>query len=263
MVQVIAGEDGAPSPVTDQWTKPGQVTGVTVSTPPPTAGQLTVKWNLATTEGVKATGGGYKVQWRTGSENWDPGRQVDVDNGTAETTIIGDGTPDLDTPLGGTLYRVRVIAYNDGGDGDPSGEATGTPLAAQVATPPMVNAGSEQLEVDWDEADGAYRYKVQWEVGSFTSGFTPTEGTNQKTVAGTETSYTITGLTGGTVYVVRVIAENASGTPAAGIADETTGTPEPGMVGTPTVTPGPLQLGRGMGPGYRCHYLQGAVEGSG
>ncbi len=246
MVQVINGEDdGTASPVTDQWTKPGQVTGVTAEATSGQTGQLTVGWTVATTVGTR-TDGGYKVQWRTGSENWDPdSRQVDVTGASATGTTIGDETPASDMPLGGTLYRVRVIAYNDGGDGDPSGEARATPLAAQVATP-TVTPGPEELKVVWVKANGAYRYKVQWTTESGFTGFTATEGTNQKTVTDDNPEFTpeftIEGLTGGTPYQVRVIAENESGTAAEGTVNATSGTPAPGMVGTLTVTAGSEQL---------------------
>ena len=234
----VGGAEGEPSPFnTDGWTKPAQVTGVTATGA--VGGQLTVGWDAL--DGVT----GYKVQWRTGSDNWDPdSRQVVETGASTATTTIGDGTsPALDTALGGTLYRVRVIAYNAGGDGDPSGEARGTPLPGEVAAP-TVEAGPEQLTVEWVAVGGATAYKVQWRDPTVTSwataDFTPAEGTNQKTV--TEgTSYVITGLTGGTVYTVRVIATNASGDDGTSAGDGT-GTPQPGMVGTPTVTPGPVQL---------------------
>ena len=89
-------------------TKPGQVTGVTV-----TAGnaRLNVGWTA-----VSGTVTGYKVQWKKSNQSYDSTRQNTVTGG-AGSTIIGVAN--------GTAYTVRVTAYNGGGDGAASAEVSG------------------------------------------------------------------------------------------------------------------------------------------
>ena len=81
----------------------------------------------------------------------------------------------------------------------------------------MVTPGVERLTVSWDVATDAGGYKVQWKSGAESF-----DSSRQETAAGT--SYTITGLTAGTTYTVRVIAtrSNADGQPSL----EVTGIPD-------------------------------------
>ena len=74
----------------------------------------------------------FKVQWKSGSEEFDSSRQVSADPATSiesvQSTSAGDRYKVVLTGLtDGTEYTVRVIAENSSGDSDPSGEATGTP----------------------------------------------------------------------------------------------------------------------------------------
>ena len=125
-VRVIAtktnADDGTPSAEvtgTPNAAAPGQVTGVTVT---PGVGNLQVSWTAVT----GATG--YKVQWKSGTQNYDAAnRQATVGAVTSHTI------PNL---AAGTQYAVRMIAILPGADGTPSDEATGTPNAAIVAPPP-------------------------------------------------------------------------------------------------------------------------------
>ena len=109
---------------------------VTVATPPRAPGELQVKtggsqdlavsWE-ATQGGASATG--YKVQWKSGTEEFDGSadstRQA-VLNDTATLTYTVTGLTN------GTEYTVRVIASNAFGDGPPSSEVSGTPEAPNV-----------------------------------------------------------------------------------------------------------------------------------
>ncbi len=74
----------------------------------------------------------FKVQWKSGSEEFDASRQVSADPTTSiesvQSTSAGDRYMVILTGLtDGTEYTVRVIAKNSSGDSDPSSEATGTP----------------------------------------------------------------------------------------------------------------------------------------
>ena len=77
--------------------------------------QLTVSWDAPDDGGSAITG--YTVQWKSGTESYDPSRQATV---TTTTHTI----PSL---TNGTQYTVRVKATNALGDSDWSAEATGTP----------------------------------------------------------------------------------------------------------------------------------------
>ena len=91
-------------------TKPAQVSGVTVAS---RNTSLDVSWTAAT-----GTVTGYKVQWKSGGDEYNTTRQKTVTSGT--TTSITSLTND-------TTYTVRVTAYNTTGDGMASAEVTGTP----------------------------------------------------------------------------------------------------------------------------------------
>ena len=159
---------------------------------------------------------GYKVQWKSGGEDYAESRQALVSGGdTVSHTLTGLTV--------GTEYTVRVIATSEHAeDGDPSSEAIGTPKAeppAQV-TGVEVESGPEQLEVSWAAVSDAGGYKVQWK-----SGTEAYDEARQAVIASGDTvSHTITGLTSDTEYTIRVIAtkDNADdGTPS----DEVTATP--------------------------------------
>ena len=66
-----------------------------------------------------------------------------------------------------------------------------------------VDAGDAQLVVNWTAVDNATGYTVQWKSGNESYN----TGDRQFTVtSGSTTSHTITGLTNGTEYTVRVSA---------------------------------------------------------
>ncbi len=200
--------DGTPSAEktgTPKVAAPGQVTGVTVT---PGVGSLAVSWTAVS----GATG--YKVQWKSGAENYDSSRLASVGAVTSHTI------PSL---TAGTQYTVRVIATKtNANDGTPSAEKTGTPKAAAPAkvTGVSVSAGVGTLDVSWTAVTGATGYKVQWKSGAQNY-----DATNRQATVGAVTSHTIPSLTAGTQYTVRVIATKTNandGTPSA----EKTGTPK-------------------------------------
>ena len=236
--------DGTPSAErtgTPMAAAPGQVTNVQVTEQ---VGQLQVTWNAAT------NASGYKVQWKSGTQSYNTtNRQAAV---TATSHTISNLTA-------GTQYTVRVTATRQNtADGTPSAERTGTPMAAAPGqvTNVQVTEQVEQLRVTWNAATNASGYKVQWKSG------TQSYNTTNRQATVTATSHTISNLTAGTQYTVRVTAtrqNTADGTPSA----ERTGTPmaaAPGQVTNVQVTeqvgaaPGDVEHGHGrLG-------LQGAVE---
>ncbi|MXW21178.1 MAG: leucine-rich repeat protein [Gammaproteobacteria bacterium] len=121
-IRVIAtkenADDGAPSAeVTGvpMALSLDQVTGLEV-----TAGieQLHVSWDEV------SDADGYKVQWKSGTQDYDVARQGVVSGGDTVSYTITDLTAD-------TEYTLRVIATREhADDGEPSGEVTATPLSA-------------------------------------------------------------------------------------------------------------------------------------
>ena len=101
---------------------------------------------------------------------------------------------------------------------------------AQV-TGVKVTPSQSALDVNWDAVATADGYKVQWKSGSLSFADAATDSREAIVSSGSTTSHSITGLTDGTLYTVRVIATR-SGAPSDGAASsEVTGTP-----GTPTLT---------------------------
>ena len=66
---------------------------------------------------------GYKVQWKSGEQEYDPAtREASVSGADTTSHTIPGLTP-------GVEYTVRVIATSSNApDGEPSDEATGTPM---------------------------------------------------------------------------------------------------------------------------------------
>ena len=102
---------------------------------PDDTGTLDVSWEAPASDGGSAITG-YKVQWKSGSEDYDGSagstRQAEITDPASRTHTI-TGLTD------GVEYAVRVIAVNDVGDGPPSDEATGTP---RETTPPELSTAT-------------------------------------------------------------------------------------------------------------------------
>ena len=202
-------------------------------------GELRVSWNPV--EGVRETGNRYRVEWGATLNG-----TVDQNGGTSATIGSGGlGNAALDAA---TVYTVKVIALNDGGEGAPSDPVERRPLPTEVqAVVTTVHADPQKLTVGWtaqvtDAATGpaagaATGYKVQWRSGSQRFGG---DSNREALVAGgTKATYDITGLEG-ILHTVRVIAVNESGEGPGGTQatapSVATGTPRPSKVSTPRVT---------------------------
>ena len=94
-------------------------------------GKLDVSWDAPDSDGGSAVIG-YKVQWKEAAGSWDTPEDV------SEVTVTGTAHT-IAGLTDGAEYVVRVIAVNDGGDGPPSAEATGTP---RETTLPELSAAS-------------------------------------------------------------------------------------------------------------------------
>ena len=123
-------------------TKPAQVSGVSVT---PLSGSLQVSWTAAT-----GTMTGYKVQWKSSSDEYNATRQKTVTSGT--TTSITSLTND-------TVYTVRVTAYNATGDGTASAEVTGTPAAVSLSGS-AVETATAMLTIENHLSKWYYKYTI-------------------------------------------------------------------------------------------------------
>ena len=93
--------------------------------------ELEVRWS--TSDAASTTS--FKIQWKSGSEEFDSSRQLSSD---PATSIVSEQMTSADKRYKETLtgltdgaeYTVRVIAANSNGDSEPSAEATGTPQSS-------------------------------------------------------------------------------------------------------------------------------------
>ena len=215
--------------------------------------QLEVSWTAL------QEANGYKVQWKSGDQDYDDTRLAEIADGDTESyTISGLAA--------GTEYTVRVIATTEGSDGGPpSIEAAGIPKASAPSqvTGVEVSAGVEELEVSWTAVSGADGYKVQWK-----SGDEAYDDARQAVLSGGETdSHTIADLTPGTEYTVRVFATKAHADEGAS-SDEATGVPKaspPAQVTGVEVDPGFEELDVSWdavsdADGYKVQWKSGAED---
>ena len=184
-------------------TVPGLVRNLSVS--PVSESELSVSWNAPASDGGAAITG-YSVQYReSGATNW--------------TTVSRAGT-DLSQSISGltagTSYEVRVAAMNIAGTGSyvqDTARTMGTPpptvpgLVRNLSVSPV---SESELSVSWNApaSDGGAAitgYSVQYRESGATNWATASR-------AGTDLSQSISGLTAGTSYEVRVAAMNIAGT---------------------------------------------------
>ncbi len=110
------------------------------------SGKLAVSWSAPASDGGSPIEG-YRIQWKSGSQQYDTSRQavvVDVAERNAHT-IAG--------LTNGTEHSVRILPYNQNGDGA-STEVAATPSATDTAAPELLRAtvDSAALVMTWNEA---------------------------------------------------------------------------------------------------------------
>lgn len=118
------------------------------------------------------------------------------------------------TPANGTTYFYAVRAFN-GTDSASSSEVSKQPLAQPVITSITGNTDTS-IQVSWSAVTGASSYNVQYGTST---------GTYTTTFTGVTSPYTISGLTAGTTYYVRLQAANAVGGGTTVNSVESSGTP--------------------------------------
>ena len=177
-----------------------------------------------------------------------------ANDGTADTEI-DDATESTYTPSVSDVGKtIKVeVSFTDDGDNQESQTSLATEaVAATVPTAPhslTVTSGSQiqELDVAWQApssngGSAVTGYKVQWKE----SADSWDTAADVSVATETGTTHTITGLTSGVEYAVRVIATNdvgdgpasseAAGTPAGGVSEQTTETENSAPTGLPTIS---------------------------
>lgn len=191
-----AGGNGDPSSEANATTLsdlPTTPQGVSVTTPPPTAGQseLKVEWSDSERESS------YVIQRRKGAEAF-------VQAGTVNEGVTTFTDKNL---VPGTTYIYRVIARNPSGESAPSSEAQGATLPSPPTAPSnlvVLVADATTLRLEWqDNSTDETGFRIERLVdGVFQE--VNTTGANVK-------STKVGGLGAGTVAKFRVIAFNNGG----------------------------------------------------
>ncbi len=113
-------------------------------------------------------------------------------------------SPQLITGLtNGTMYYVKVRAGNDNEWGQPTAEAVAIPIGGILGM--WTIPGDGQLEVFWDDAQGATGYDIRHGIHGNPIGPPPTNWMDATS------PHTITGLTNGTKYYVDIRGKNSTG----------------------------------------------------
>ena len=207
-VQVIAfnmNGDGEPSDV--QSRRPSTIPGAPVLDGVTRGdGQLNAFWSAASYDGG-STITGYRMFWRPIRNDPWPWPAVTFQSADIQGLSYTYAITGL---INHQLYDVVVTAVNINGPGEPSNQVTKEPFeppGKPVITSIEKEAGA--LKVTWTRPTGnSLKYRVEWKLSSTASWDNPFshEITDETTL-----TYTITGVTDGTSYDVRVIAANVSG----------------------------------------------------
>ena len=183
----------------------------------------------------------YSYQWVRSDGNTDS----DIQDATSSTYTLSDDDV-------GKTIKVRVSFTDDANNQETLTSAATAEVAATVPTEPLsltVTRGSQiqELDVSWQAPSSnggsdVTGYKVQWKESA--DSWDTEADVSEATVTGT--THTITSLTGGVEYAVRVIATNiagdgpasteAAGTPAGGVSEQNTVPENNAPTGLPTIS---------------------------
>ncbi len=175
----------------------------------------------------------YLVQWKSGQEAYSTTQRATTVGSAVRTTTITGLTA-------GTAYMVQVTAVPIQGPTLAKSEITGTPAVASIQGLRAVsNEVGNALTISWNAFPGVFSYELQWKSSG------QVYNTGRKTILqSSQRFYTITGLTTGRTYTVRLRALPNSGPALA--SREITATPSV-HVAPPPVVVRPGNPGTGTG----------------
>lgn len=179
------------------------------------ASQITA---LAAPVGLVATGGTSSVSLSWTAVSGASSYKVYRGTVSGSLTLLASGVTATtyadNTAANGTTYFYAVSAYN-GADSANSAEVSKQPIAAPVIST-VVGNSTTSVQVTWSAATGAATYDIQYGT---------TSGTYGTTVTGVTSPYTISSLTSGTTYYVRIAGKNAVGGGTTVYSTESSGAP--------------------------------------
>ena len=211
----------------------------------PTAPTLTVKHQSLDVEWSAPTGNGGSAVTGYQVRRCDNSTGCDADNEWTVKTLTGTGTTTTVTGLtNGTTYQVQVAAVNNVGTGAWSSSATAVPATVPTApAAPTLTVKNESLGVRWSAPSGNGGSAVTgYKVGRCSSSCGTDSNWTVTTLTGTGTSTTLSSLTNGTAYQVRVAATNSVGTGAWSSSATATPAKKPEAPAAPTLTKGARSL---------------------
>ena len=205
-LSVRAHNDGGDSP----WSEQVEIERVLFPTIPTSVSVATNDQNITLTWNAPDTGrvAGYHVSYGAASSE----ERQTASRDSSETTFIHTNSVE------GTVYRYRVRAHNQAGNGPWSDAVEATRLLAPSApTSVTAKASAGSILVSWTAPDGSIVTTHEIEYG-------PTAGTDRETASmpGEEDTFIHTGSTGDIQYQYRVRAVNAAG--SSGWTDPVTAT---------------------------------------
>ena len=229
-------------------------------------GSLAVSWTAPANNGASITG--YKVRW-CGGESADCGSDDSTD--WKEKSTSGTSTT-ISSLTNGTQYQVKVRARNSVGDSDWSYETYGTPGAPATPSTPGLTEGNGSLTVTWTQpanrGDAVIAYGLEY-CNSTDSTCTGSGDWTDDSPYDTSTTYTVSSLTNGKTYKVRVRAQNSRGWGGWSQTASATPATTPDSPGSPTLTAkdraidaswtAPSQTGGSAITGYSLRYCDNST----
>jgi prepilin-type N-terminal cleavage/methylation domain-containing protein len=203
------------------WTfgPPAQVTGLAGSI---ADGSVTLTWDIpqiATHTPVT----GYRVYLNNGGD-WNEGDWNELATVEAPTVTV-------DQLQNGTAYTFRVAAYGTGGNGEPSGQITFTPLDVPAApTTVSAVAGSGEVTLSWSEVTGMPTAPLS---GYRIYRFSQVSGVFELVGSTVSRTFTQDGLANGTEYRYKLAAYGDGGE---GLRSDE-------VRATPVTAPAPVAIG--------------------
>ncbi len=204
---------------------------------------LGVEWSAPAANGQAISD--YDVRYCTNSTGCDAAGEWTALDDTGNNATDTDTETTIGSLTNGTVYQVQVRAGNSVGDGAWSTSATEYPSTVPGAPgAPTLGVKNEALDVSWSAPASTGGSAITgYKVGRCSANCGTDSNWTVTTLTGTGRSTTLTGLTNGTAYQVRVAATNRGGDSTWSTSATATPARVPDTPAAPTLTKGAQQLG--------------------